>query len=391
MLWWMRLSRHVELLIHNIVGLGEKGLSTEALHAEEAKISGFLKSFKAKGQNFPLLPKVKGPVLAVKELAEKLKGRFKDIVILGIGGSALGITSLRDALKGPLWNLDGKPRLFVLDNLDTVGELENMLDLDKTLFIVISKSGTTPETMAQFFYFREKVSKERFVFITDPKEGELRAIGKEYGIPMLTIPAEVGGRFSVLSPVGLFPAALLGIDIEELLAGAEKMATQFGETEWDLNLPFQLATVQYLLEWKQGVGITVLFPYSSRLASFADWYGQLLAESIGKEGKGITPLRGVGVTDYLGGRSFHELMNSEKKGTEQALTEYGRPTATIRIPSLSARTLGELFMFFECSIAFLGEYYRVNAFDQPGVELGKKLTKKILQADPKGLLSDNVA
>src|SRR3989338_2886080 len=112
MLWWMRLSRHVELLIHNIVGLGEKGLSTEALHAEEAKISGFLKSFKAKGQRFPLLPKVKGPVLAVKELAEKLKGRFKDIVILGIGGSALGITSLRDAMKGPLWNLDGKPRLF---------------------------------------------------------------------------------------------------------------------------------------------------------------------------------------------------------------------------------------------------------------------------------------
>ena len=252
MLWWMRLSRHVELLIHNIVGLGEKGLSTEALHAEEAKISGFLKSFKAKGQSFPLLPKVKGPVLAVKELAEKLKGRFKDIVILGIGGSALGITSLRDALKGPLWNLDGKPRLFVLDNLDTVGELENMLDLDKTLFIVISKSGTTPETMAQFFYFREKVSKERFVFITDPKEGELRAIGKEYGIPMLTIPAEVGGRFSVLSPVGLFPAALLGIDIEELLVGAEKMAAQFGETEWEMNLPFQLFARVEAGRWHYG-------------------------------------------------------------------------------------------------------------------------------------------
>ena len=235
-------------------------------------------------------------MLAVKELAEKMKGKFKDIVVLGIGGSALGITAIRDALKGPLWNLHGKPRLFVLDNLDSVTEVEGLLDLDKTLFIVISKSGATPETMAQFFYFREKVSKEQFVFISDPKEGELRAIGKEYGIPMLDIPPEVGGRFSVLSPVGLFPAALLGIDIEELLGGAEEMADTFHEAEWEMNLPFQFAALQYLLEWKHGIPITVLFPYSSKLASLADWYGQLLAESIGKNGKGLTPLRAVVVT-----------------------------------------------------------------------------------------------
>jgi glucose-6-phosphate isomerase len=309
-------------------------------------------------------------------------------------------------------------RLFVLDNLDTVGELEKVIDPDATLFIVISKSGTTPETMAQYFYFKQKVSKENFVFITDGASGELRALGKEYGIPMLEIPENVGGRFSVLTPVGLFPAALLGIDIEELLRGAAEMEKSFRMTDFDRNLPFQLAAAQYLLEWKHGIHVTVLMPYSSRLYMLADWYRQLLAESIGKAGKGLTPVRALGVTDqhsqlqlynegpkdkliafievekeatpsipkverpalkYLSGLSFHQLMNTEKHGTEQALAEYGKPTLTISVPEVSTYELGQLFMFFEASIAFLGEYYRINAFDQPGVELSKKLTKQLLE------------
>lgn len=407
----------MKLHLDSIIGLGDKGLSAQDFKAEEVKIPGFLKDFQARGQGFPLIPKIKGPVLAVKDLALKLRGKFEDIVILGIGGSALGITCLRDALKGPYWNFSGKPRLFVLDNLDTIPELEKTINLEKTLFIVISKSGTTPETMAQFFYFREKVSKEQFVIITDPANGELRAIGQEYHIPMLDIPPNVGGRFSILTPVGLFPAALLGVDIEALLEGAESMASSFHQNEWDFNLPFQFATAQYLLEFKHGISMTVLMPYSSRLSSLADWYGQLLAESIGKEGKGITPLRAVGVTDqhsqlqlwtegpkdkcivflevekeaspvipqiqrqplaYLSGHGFHELQNLEKRGTQQALSEYGRPTLSISVPEVNEFELGQLLMFFEGSIAFLGEYYRINAFDQPGVELSKKLTKQLL-------------
>lgn len=407
----------MELQLDHLVLLGDKGLSAEELKAHATKIPAFLKQFQVRGQGFTLLPKVKGPVLAVKELAQKLSGKFKDIVILGIGGSALGITCLRDALKGNLWNHHGSPRLFVVDNLDTLPELEKVVDLEKTLFIVISKSGTTPETMAQYFYFKEKVSKEQFVFITDPQAGELREIGREYKIPMLDIPENTGGRFSVLSPVGLFPAALLDVDIEELLRGAEEMADSFQKSEWELNLPFQLATAAYLLEFKHGISTHVLMPYASRLASLGAWYAQLLSESLGKQGKGLTPVPAIGVTDqhsqlqlwaegpkdklimfievekekspviprisrkplaYLSGLKFHELQNIEKRGTEQALTEYGRPNLTIRIPEVTPYEVGQLLMFFECSIAFLGEYYRINAFDQPGVELGKKLTRRLL-------------
>lgn len=398
------------------------GLSLDTLRAEGAHIEPFLKSFESRGQGFPFLPKLRGPVLEVKKLAEQLKteqlrGGFHDIVVLGIGGSALGVSSIRDALLGSYWNHYGKPRLFVLDNVDTLPELERCVDLDRSLFIVISKSGTTPETLAQFFYFREKVSKENFVFITDPHSGELHRIAEEYRIPCLEIPENVGGRFSVLSPVGLFPAELLGVDIETLLEGAEAMASAFRSLEWEQNLPFQFASVQYLLERNYAIPMTVLMPYSTRLYGLADWYRQLLAESIGKEGTGLTPIRALGVTDqhsqlqlynagprdkwivfievereaspripsvdrlplhYLSGHSFHELMNLGKKGTEQALQEYQKPTATLHIPEVNAYELGQLFMFFEASIAFLGEYYRINAFDQPGVELSKQVTKTLL-------------
>lgn len=412
----------MKLLLDSLIELGFYGLPWTRLKEEERKIPEFLERFRMRDQGFLNLPKMKSTLLLVKQLAEKKRG-FKDVVVLGIGGSALGVTCLRDALKGTLWNLkseddrDGLPRLFVLDNLDTLGELEHLLDLDKTLFVAITKSGTTPETMAQYFYFKEKVSKDNFVFITDPEAGELRKIGLEMDIPMLDIPQNVGGRFSVLSAVGLFPAVLLGIDIEELLRGAGDMARLFESEEMDLNLPFQFASVQYLLDWERGIPMTVMMPYSSRLHTFASWYAQLLAESIGKEGRGLTPISALGVTDqhsqlqlynegptdkllcfievqkedspsipevdvpklsYLSNLSFHELLTVEKNGTAQAVSEYKKPNLTIQIPEVNAYELGQLFMFFECSIAFLGEYYRINAFDQPGVELSKQLTRQLL-------------
>lgn len=398
--------------IQNLVGLGLPAKVKE----KAGLVSEYLAAIKNKEQGFLALPRLKAQVLAVKSLADGLKGKFDDIVVLGIGGSALGVTCIRDAIFGK-YSMYQKPRLFVLDNLDLVSEVEKLIDPDKTLFIVISKSGSTPETMAQYFYFKEKVSKENFIFITDPESGELRKIAEKFRIPTLDIPPTVGGRFSVLSPVGLFPSAMMGVDIEEMLAGAEEMAKSFERVEVDLNLAFQIATIQYLLDWEQGIRMTVLMPYSSRLYSFADWYRQLLAESIGKDGKGITPVIAMGVTDqhsqlqlynegpndklilfieveeedktripiigneslkYLSGHSFGELMRVEKKATEQALTEYEKANITVKIPKVDEKNLGKLFMLFETSIAFLGEYYRINAFDQPGVELGKKLTKEIL-------------
>ncbi len=412
----------MKLHLDALIELGFHGLPWTRLKEEEAKIPAFLEDFKARDQGFLTLPHAKPMLLLAKQMAEKKRG-YKDVVILGIGGSALGVSCLRDALKGPYWNLmseaqrSGLPRVFVLDNLDTVADVEKLIDLEKTLFVVITKSGTTPETMAQYFYFKEKVSKEHFVFITDPEQGELRRIGEEMDISILDIPQNVGGRFSVLSSVGLFPAALLGIDLEALLKGAEDMAKLFEMKEMELNLPFQFASIQYLLNWERGIPMTVLMPYSSRLHTFAHWYAQLLAESIGKEGRGLTPISALGVTDqhsqlqlynegpsdklfcfldleheespqipevsatslrYLSGLRFHELLRVEKRGTAQSLSEYKKPNISVSIPELNAYELGQLFMFFECSIAFLGEYYRINAFDQPGVELSKKLTRQLL-------------
>ncbi len=402
--------------IENLISLGINSLEISKMKEKAELIPNFLENFKKRNQGFLNLPKVKAQVLAVKNLADKFRGKFEDIVVLGIGGSALGINCIRDCILGKFSNYSS-PRLFVIDNLDTISEIESLINLDKTLFIVISKSGTTPETMAQYFYFKEKVSRENFVFITDSNEGELRKIGEDLKINMLDIPANVGGRFSVLTPVGLFPAAMMGIDIEEMLEGAEEMAKSFESTEFERNPAFQLATIQYLLDWEEGIRISVMMPYNSRLFSFADWYRQLLAESIGKDGKGLTPLIALGVTDqhsqlqlynegpkdklfifmevededktiipkienenfkYLSSVSFGELMSVEKKATEQALTQYEKPNITLKIEKLDARNLGRLFMLFETSIAFLGEYYRINAFNQPGVELGKKLTKEIL-------------
>ena len=408
----------MKLHLENLIELGLEGLSSEKLRQEGSKIEAFLAAFDARDQGFARLPKAKAALLAVKHMADKFMGKHENIVVLGIGGSALGISCIRDSLFGPHYNMSGKgPRLFVLDNLDHIQEVEPLIDVDKTLFIVISKSGRTPETMAQYFYFREKAKRDQFVFITDPSLGELNAIAQSEGIPTLGIPENVGGRFSVLTPVGLFPAALLGVDIEAMLEGAGEMADEFYKKEFDLNRPFQLAAAQYLLEWKHGVNMTVMMPYATRLKTFADWYAQLLAESTGKDGKGLTPIGALGVTDqhsqlqlynegpmdkfiglihveslpgpqipkikhpplvYLSELPFTALMHTEMRGVQKALLEYGKPSFTLEIPEISAKTLGQLFMLFEASIAFLGEYYKINAFNQPGVELSKRLTKELL-------------
>ena len=397
---------------------GDFGITSQELKAQGEHLGAFYSRFLGRDQGFVHLPRLKAQVLAVKALAQDFKGKHKNIVVLGIGGSALGISCLRDALKGPYWNQHGSPRLFVLDNLDLVDEVMKVVNLDETLFLVISKSGTTPETMAQYFYFRSKVKRDQFIFITDPEKGVLKQLAKEEGIPTLDIPSNVGGRFSVLSPVGLLAAELLDIDIEALLEGAQEMADSFSQREFDLNLPFQLASALYLLEWKQGIHMTVLLPYSTFLATFADWSAQLIAESLGKEGKGLTPIKALGATDqhsqlqlynegpndkvvifieiekdqssvvpsvgvkelsYLGGVSFQKLMNTERAATEEALSEYKKPSLNIQIPELNAFTLGQLFMLFQAAVAFLGEFYSINAYNQPGVELGKVLTKNFLQ------------
>ncbi|HEY2066424.1 MAG TPA: glucose-6-phosphate isomerase [Gemmatimonadaceae bacterium] len=365
-----------------------------------------------------------------------------DVVVLGIGGSALGPIALRTALRPPQWNLlddaarGGYPRLHVLDNVDptNIVALLARLDLARTLFVVISKSGGTAETMAQYLVVRARLNdalgpdaaKERLVFVTDPQKGALRTIARAEGIPALDIPANVGGRFSVLTPVGMLPAALMGIDTRTLLEGAADMRTRCASSRLGQNPAGAFASLQYLADVKHGRHIHVLMPYSDALRDMADWFVQLWAESLGKHrapgdaGVGPTPLGALGATDqhskvqlfmegpgdktvtfigvegsgvdveiprlhadvpelaYLGGHRLGELLEIERRATAGALARRGRPNMTLILDAVDPFHVGGLFMFLELATAYAGQLYGVNAYDQPGVELGKQFTYAML-------------
>jgi glucose-6-phosphate isomerase len=374
------------------------------------------------------------------DFAAKARGKFDEIVVLGIGGSALGPISLRTALLKPAWNTltkeerRGVPRLHVLDNVDphTIAALLDRLALDRTLFVVTSKSGGTAETMAQYLVVRGRLSEKvsdvtnHLVFVTDPKKGALREIAASDGIAALDIPPAVGGRFSVLTPVGILPAALLGMDTGGLLAGAREIADRCNTDVLAKNPAGVFAMLQYLADTKLGRHIQVLMPYSDPLRDLADWFVQLWAESLGKHrqpgdpGVGPTPLGALGATDqhskvqlfmegppdktvtfiavaeegpkvvipklhqnvkelgYLGGHHLGELLSIEQRATAGALARRGRPNMTIHVDSVDARTLGALFMLLEIATIYAGELYGVNPLDQPGVELGKQFTYAML-------------
>jgi glucose-6-phosphate isomerase len=262
------------------------------------------------------------------------------------------------------------------------------------------------------------------VFTTDPERGALRELASREGIATLSVPPSVGGRFSVLSPVGLLPAALVGIDIQGLLAGARRAVERAEADDLRKNPAALYAALHWVADTGLGARIHVLMPYTDRLRDFAEWYRQLWAESLGKRvdrnGRpvfaGPTPVGAVGATDqhsqvqlfmegpydkvisfvvvddlgvdlpipprdnlppdlaYLPGHTLAELLRAEYEATSAALARMGRMNCTLRLPALTAQTVGELIMFFQLATGYAGAWYGVDPFDQPGVELGKKLT-----------------
>lgn len=426
--------------------VGERGLTQEMLDAltsrlEEAR-GAVLRAAGTGMLGFTDLPSADpSPILSY---GDKVGGSVDALVVIGIGGSALGVTALATALLPFFYNeLDHaargrRPRLYVLDNVDPdeTTALLGRLDLGRTLFNVISKSGTTGESMAGYLLVEERLGdllgrdalKEHLVFTTDPSGGALRHIGESLGVPMFDIPASVGGRFSVLSPVGLLPAALTGMDVTSLLSGARDMATWVADAKgWD-NPACVFAGIQYLHYTDFDRRVSVMMPYSARLRDMADWYRQLWAESLGKavDRRGRTvnvgplPVRSLGVTDqhsqlqlyaegpddkvitflgvgefdntvtipapgteasslaYLGGHTIGELMWAEQKGTAWALARKGRPSITITIPRVDAYHVGALLYLLEMATAISGELYDIDAFDQPGVELSKQATYALM-------------
>ena len=376
----------------------------------------------------------------VVELADGFGQWFADVVVLGIGGSGLGAIALKEALLGPGWNdrseeeRDHFPRLHVVDNPDpvTFSALLDRLDPARTMFNVVSKSGATAETMAQYLVARGWIeaavgsdkARGHFLFTTDPSSGVLRQIGDAEDIPMLPVPENVGGRFSVLSPVGLLPGAVCGIDPKALLAGAAEMVERCATDNLLDNPAGVLATLLHHADTEQGRGIHVLMPYSDRLRPLALWFQQLWAESLGKavtrSGEaaetGPTPLASIGATDqhslmqlfmegprdkvvlfvgvddvgvsveipdrhpgipaisYLGGHTLEGLLDTERAASAEALRLRGRPNATIHLPEIDEASLGQILMLLQIATVYAGALYDVNPLDQPGVELGKRLT-----------------
>jgi glucose-6-phosphate isomerase len=441
----MRIRLDVNNMFADKVG-EEHGYTREDIEACQDKAAKFhqnLTQIEAVEKGFKQLPDSQQKVVQeIKDFAEANRQDYDNFVVLGIGGSALGNIALQTALNDPYYNLkeearQGCPRLFVPDNVDPtrLKSLLEELDLEKTIFNVISKSGTTAETMSQFLTARQAVAEtvgeenigSHFIATTSEDSGKLIEIAGREGFKTFHIPDNVGGRFSVLTPVGLISAAFTGVDIEELLAGAAYMKEICDTDDLWSNPAYLNATLQYLAD-QDGKPMSVMMPYAHQLKDLADWYRQLWAESLGKEinrdedlvNVGPTPIKALGATDqhsqaqlymegpydkvitflevedyqaeleiapgyddisgvsYLGGHTFNELIKVEKQATELALTKNNRLNCTIKFPEINEFTIGQFIYLFELQTAFAGELYDINAFNQPGVELGKKYAYGVL-------------
>ena len=378
----------------------------------------------------------------VREFAAMVENRFDNVLILGLGGSALGGKAVCEALLPPYWNFLTKeqrnnyPRIFFLDNIDPdqMNALLKILDLKKTLVNVVTKSGSTAEVMAQYMVLKDLMEKElgddyrkNVIATTDKNIGILKQLSDQEGYKTFYIPDDVEGRFSVFSAVGLLPFALVGINIEEITQGIKDMDLALKNTDINYNIAAQNALIHYLMDVKKGKKISVIMPYSNRLRFVADWYCQLWAESLGKErdknnnivNTGQTPVKAIGVTDqhsqiqlynegpndkiinflrvkefdtileipnifeytgisYLGGKTMNQLFQAEADSTMASLIDYKRPNVTITIPKVTPYYLGQLLYMLEVQTAITGALYNIDAFNQPGVEQSKNYTYALM-------------
>jgi len=441
----------IKLYYKNVIAdvIGDEHGITPAQLKELAKktsplISKLNKERKAGKTPYRNLPYNTKTLRQVKKLVREVKKGCDNLVVLGIGGSALGNIALQTALNPYMYNLDDKhrrgPRLFVFDNIDPP-QFASFLDwvgdkLHKTIFNVISKSGQTSETAAQFLIIRKLLLnrlgpeglRSQIIATTDRKKGTLREIADDLKLRCLEVPDGVGGRFSVLSAVGLFSAAMCGIKIDiddndSLLAGARDMDEKVSRTNFYKNPAAIIAAINWHL-YNRGKKISVMMPYSYALKDLADWYRQLWAESLGKARDladnevhiGPTPVKALGATDqhsqiqlyregpndklftflevrdfgkplkigrapdcapelgFLAGKDLGTLLNNEKRATEYALLRDKRPCLTILFDRINAYTVGQFIYLYEVTTSFAGALFNINPYDQDAVELGKEAT-----------------
>lgn len=431
----MNLTLDFNNCMSDVIG-AEHGIRHEEIDALKGRAAEIHKNLQARRKTsigFYNLPYDEKLLKDVLSLSKELAGSFDTLVVLGIGGSSLGARAIFNVLCHPYHNLLTREkrkglRIFFCDNIDpdSFKPLLEALNLKKTIFNVITKSGGTAETVAQFMVIAKLLEKKvgrkyrnHIVITTDPLKGGLRNIANQEGFRTLPVPPNVGGRYSVFSAVGLFPSAMAGIDIKKLLAGARDMDGICSTDDMWKNPAYMSASLQYLA-YRKGKNISVIMPYSNALKDFAEWYIQLWAESLGKKMSGPTPIKAIGTTDqhsqlqlymegpydkiitfievrrfdnkipipkiykdvdeigYLGGHTMEELFKAEQMATKIALTKTGRMNYTITIPEINPWTIGQILFFFEVQTAFAGGLFEVNPFDQPGVEEGKNLTYGIM-------------
>jgi glucose-6-phosphate isomerase len=421
---------------------GGHGVSREAIGRELEKLQSSLPRLRAArdGGSLPLLRMVdeRADLEEARAGLEKLSQGARRIVFFGTGGSGLGGRMLAEfaSLSLPRPNAGNEPQIMFLDNLDgrSLDLLLANIDLGETRFVMISKSGGTPETLMQGLCAvtaaREAGLEEKiprlFLGLTEPyadsgRKNGLRRLCEHFSIPLLEHHDGIGGRYSVLTNVGLLPAMALGLDAIAIRKGAAaiigEMASCGGPEEF---APAVGAALALALDRERNIRNLVLMPYSDRLARFGAWYAQLWAESLGKQGRGSTPIAALGPVDqhsqlqlYLDGPRDHmitlmrikgerngprlpadlaaiamaeelsertagELVMAEQSAIGDALGEKGRPVRTIDMKRLNEETLGALIMHFMLETILAADLYGVNAFDQPAVELGKVLTRQYL-------------
>jgi glucose-6-phosphate isomerase len=409
----------------------------QALPAAKDALDGFRDAYAHGHYGFPDLPTQTETVKAILKFAASVRGTYDAVCLIGIGGSALGAWALDCGVRGPhpvqrAFSTEN-PRLVIVDNVDPsfVGAALDSLNPKRTIVVVVAKSGSTAETIATFLIAREwlvsklgKRANERIAVVTSAGRGDLKQLATTEKYQTFHLPDNVGGRFSVLSAVGLLPSALAGFDVRRVLKGAARMNDDCWSESIDVNLALRSALLQYLIWTRKNKSIHVAFPYSNRLWGMAFWFRQLWAESLGKARSrsgveiraGQTPVAALGTTDqhsqvqlymegpndkvfsfwgvgrfhdsgripktklgfegfdYLGGQSLARLIDAERRATAAALTDQGRPNCTYMFDKIDEDHLGAFMQLLEFQTAYMGELLDINAFDQEGVELGKKYT-----------------
>ena len=416
--------------------IGGKGISRAAYAktlAAAAPALDKLRQWQGDG-TLPLLrlPHARADLDEPRRHAERFRQNFANVVVLGTGGSSLGgqtLVALADLGFGPRPNT---PKLWFMDNVDpaTFSEMFARLDPDATGIVAISKSGGTAETLTQLLasidwftaHFGGAAVHDHILAVTEPRDNVLRRLAKRHGIPTLDHDPKVGGRFSVLSLVGLIPAIVAGLDVDKVREGAADVLDEtLAARDPAASAPAIGAALSIALAQEQGLCNTVLMPYVDRLAYFGLWFRQLWAESLGKNGKGTTPIRAMGTVDqhsqvqlyldgpadkffsvvlastqgagaridaqalggekelaYLSGRTIGDLLEAEGRATIEAIARNGRPVRTFHVPQVDECSLGALLMHYMLETIIAAHLLGVDAFDQPAVEQGKVLTREFL-------------